>query len=63
MSRTARVVFAASDPVLLLSELPGVFFEASTRQETPMDAKNKVGCDWIPGTDLFDSKGHGIDVA
>ena len=42
MVSTAEVAFAASDPVLLLSEPPGVFAEVSPREEGPMDVENKI---------------------
>ena len=38
----AMVAFAASDPVLLLSEPPGVIAEVSPREETPMNVENKI---------------------
>lgn len=58
----ARVVGAATDPVLLLTEAPAVLFEPGPSEESLMDAEQHVGGDVVTLVDALDPVEHGVDV-
>ncbi|HVC68639.1 MAG TPA: hypothetical protein VNC61_00095 [Acidimicrobiales bacterium] len=59
----ARVVGAATNPVLLLTELPAVLLQPRSCEEPPVDLQEEFRGDLARLADLLDGVGHGVDVA
>lgn len=57
-----RAVGAAADPVLLVPQPSTMLPQPRSSEETAMNLQQQLLGDGIPGADMIDPEGHGVDV-
>jgi hypothetical protein len=60
--RRARVVVAASDPVLLFPKVSAVFLQSGTFEQAAVQLQKQVCSNGISSANALDRVDHGIDV-